>query len=35
MPIAPFPTVTLSNATVNGDYLGTESPTQYNAGTEA
>jgi hypothetical protein len=31
IPIAPFPTVTLSNATVNGDYLGFESPTRYNA----
>ena len=26
-----FTTVTLANATVNGDYLGFESPTQYNA----
>jgi hypothetical protein len=31
LPVPAFPEVTLSNATANGDYLGFESPTEYNA----
>jgi hypothetical protein len=31
VPLPSFAKTTLSNATVNGDYFGFESPTQYNA----